>query len=347
MKKILGVSLVLSLCSTLTYADLSNSTRKDNSQSDSKRSQEQTSIQEQKSINNTKSQGIDDSSQKSTTQSLSTIHSNTKSVAHTKSEGWEIKTNPIPFILEQLRRAGIDRRAIYLTNKDIGTSYYVDENEEIIDNIKKNYYLSKATTRGVVSSDSLYRLKQIVSLLNYAGKISDKTIKILTVTPGENTIKNIEKRVVFALKQAIKEIRFENIEIYSCRFGGNNDIYTCNNGEYVVQLTTSVPILMRNGVPVFSAERIGYATPLISLTYANSTSDALSTLEQNSETASITKTVRNYTNYLRSVGETKIASGIESKFIEKAITNNVTNSVSALIPAINSGNPLAVLKIFQ
>jgi hypothetical protein len=41
------------------------------------------------------------------------------------------------------------------------------------------------------------------------------------------------------------------------------------------------------------------------------------------------------------------ASAIKQRFIEKAMTTNVSQNTQAAVQAINSGSPTAVLKVFQ
>lgn len=334
---------ILPLC---LMANISNSSKKDNSQSESEKQSEQRSYQEQRSLSDTKSKGIEDSEQNADSETISKINSNTKSTTQTRTGSWEVKLNPVPFVFIQLRKSGWPREAFYLNNKDVGTSYTLDD-EEIIDNLKKNYYSNKAQMRGSISRENFKKIADIISLLNYTEKIGTEIIKNLTSMGDTNTADNLEERILMALKKSYSENKYTKTDIYNCRFGGNSDTFTCNDGEYTLQLTQSVPALLKNGTVVYSAEKLGYNTPLISLSYANSNSEALSMLEQDSKTSSLTKTVRRYTSHLKSIGEQAMAQEIESKFIEKALTKNITNSATAAVEAINSGSPTAVLKVFQ
>lgn len=342
--KIAILSFFVPLC---LMANISNSSKKDNSQIESEKQSEQRSYQEQKSLSDTKSKGIEDSEQKAESETISKINSNTKSTTQTRTGSWEVKLNPVPFVFIQLRKSGWPREAFYLNNKDVGTSYTLDDDEEIIDNLKKNYYSNKAQMRGSISRENLKKIADTISLLNYTEKIGTEIIKNLTSKGDTNTADNLEERILMALKKSYNENKYTKTDIYNCRFGGNSDTFTCNDGEYTLQLTQSVPVLLKNGAVVYSAEKLGYNTPLISLSYANSNSEALSMLEQDSKTSSLTKTVRRYTSHLNSIGEQAMAQEIESKFIEKALTKNITNSATAAVEAINSGSPTAVLKIFQ
>ncbi|WP_331775011.1 hypothetical protein [Sulfurospirillum sp. 1612] len=348
MKTSLNIFLVLLLLSpVLSFADISNSSRKDTSSSEAKKEMHQMSHQFQKSENITKSRGNEHSTSSSTTKTLSEIKSSTKTVSQTKTGSWDIKINPIPYVLIQLRKYNWPRKAFFLGNDDVGTSYYVNGDEDIVNNLAMNYYQKKAQQRARMEDKNIKKIKKIVELLNYTSQIVNSTIKTLTGFPGENTIDNIQIRVAMALKVAVQQTLPQKIYIYECNFGGNNDTYSCNNGEYTLQLTSSIPILFKNGSVLYSSDRVGYSTPLLTLAYATSTSNALSKLSQNSSTRSITNMVRRYTSHLKSIGKQQIAQKIENAFVEKSLTHNITNSASATVQAINSGSPLAVLKIFQ
>ena len=137
--------------------------------------------------------------------------------------------------------------------------------------------------------------------------------------------------------------------VYGCNFGGNLDTVSCqtNQGIFTLKLTDSVPNLLINGYLYYSSSNIGFTKPTLTLSFATNLNQALSLLEQNAETASIARMIREYTQKLESEGKTKIANEIKSRFVEKALTTNITTQTNAVVNAINSGSPIAVLNIFK
>ena len=108
-----------------------------------------------------------------------------------------------------------------------------------------------------------------------------------------------------------------------------------------------MPNLLINGYLYYSSSNIGFTKPTLTLSFATNLNQALSLLEQNAQTASIAKMIREYTQKLESEGKTKIANEIKSRFVEKALTININNQTNAIVNAINSGSPIAVLNIFK
>lgn len=347
MKKVLLLSLVA--ITTLLQADLSNSTQKQDQQSQSTKQNQQKSINQSDTRSLTQNQGSENSINKSLTDTLTNTRSITQSVNKSQTGNWSININPVPYVLMQLRNHGWDRRAFFLTNKDIGTSYSyadADDDEEVIDLNKKAYYEAKASTRGNMQRSQVVKLQEIITLLNYTGAIADKAISYMNKYNNPDST-DIENLAYAALKKAVQEVPAKRVDIQQCSYGGNNDTYTCNNGEYTISLTNSVPTLLKNGVPYYSAERIGFSTPSLTLSFATSTSEAMSKLMQDSQSRAVAQAVRDYTSRLKSQGQSDTASKIESAFVEKALTTNVSNTATATVQAINSGSPTAVLKIFQ
>jgi hypothetical protein len=97
----------------------------------------------------------------------------------------------------------------------------------------------------------------------------------------------------------------------------------------------------------YSEDVIAYKTFVINANFAKSDADALAILAQDARTKSIATAIRDYTSKLEQKGLTKQASAIKQRFIEKAMTTNVSQNTQATIQAINSGSPTAVLKVFQ
>jgi len=343
MKKIIAISLIVA---TSLFADLSTSTQKQEQKSESLRQQEQRGKTEQLTHNKQLNQGKEKSISKNITQTLSKIRSSTHTVSKSSSGTWRIELNPIPYILMKMRDLGWNEKAFFLTNSDIGTSYYVGDDEDIIDLDAQSYYENKAKMRGRLDEKTTKKVSYYINLLSYTGAVADRAANLMKHYP-KASFDNIEKLAEVAVYKAYKEIKPKRINIYECRFGGNNDTYTCNNGQYTLMLTSSVPTLLKNGTAYYSSANIGFTKPTLTISFATNTNDALSKLEQDQKSASVAKMIREYTSKLESEGKTEIAQKIKNKFIEKALTENVSNTSTAVVNAINSGSPIAVLNIFK
>jgi hypothetical protein len=347
MKKpiILSLTLPLFFVSSL-FADISNQTSNQKSEQESERNSEQKSINQSDTKTLQESRGSENSDVKTVTKNLSEIKSFTKSVTKSKSGNWSVNINPIPYILMEMRALGWDRRAFSLRNSDLGTTYYVDKDEEIIDLNVKAYNESKASTRGKMSKQQIAKIQNTIELLYFSGEVADKASSLMQNFYDPN-IKNINELAKQAVHKAYNNTEPKRFNISSCNYGGSNDVYTCNDGEFTIVLTSSVPTLLRNGAPYYSAERIGFNTPSLTISFATNDSDAMSKVEQDSESRSVAQAVRQYTAHLEQQGQSEVASKIKTAMIEKALTSNLSTTASATVQAINSGSPTAVLKIFQ
>jgi len=344
MKKTIVISM---LTLSVLQADLSNSNQVQDQKSEAQRQQDQKSINKSDSKSITKNRGDESSINKSLTKTLTDTRSITKSINKSKNGSWSINLNPVPYVLMQLREHKWDRRAFFLRNSDIGTDYFYDDDEDIIDLNKKAFYEAKSATRGGMKRSQVKKLKEIIEVLDYTGAIADSAISHMNDFnhPDATNIKDLS---LFALSKAINEIKPKNIDIYQCNYGGNNNIYVCNHGEYTVALgDAGMPSLIKNGVPYYSAERIGFSTPSLTVSFATSTSEAMSKLIQDSESRAVAQMIREYVSHLQSNGQSEVASKIESAFVEKALTLNVSRTATATVAAINSGSPTAVLKVFH
>ncbi len=336
---------VLFLISTL-FGDITTSTQKQEQKTKSKKEQTQRSQTEQLQHNKQLSKGKEKSISRSLTYTLNNIRSNSHTVARTKSGAWIIQLNPIPHILLQMRELGWNKKAFFLSNKDIGTAYFVDNDEDIIDLNAQSYYDAKAKMRGRIDQKVMQNIANYINLLNYSGRVAEKAANYMQHYP-KTSFSDIEKLAKAAVYKAYKNTRKEYIDIYECRYGGNLDTYECNNGKYVLILTNSIPTLLKNGIPFYSGTNIGYSRPLLTVTFATNTNDAFTKLIQDQNTRTVAKLIRDYTSKLESKGKTKIAQEIKSKFIEKALNTNLQTSVNTVVNAINSGSPIAVLNIFK
>jgi len=344
--------LSLILIPFLLFGDITISTQKSNQKSQSEREQLQQQKQLQHQQSKTLTLGREKSINKNITQSLSFIKSFNRTVSKSATGTWIIQLNPIPYILMELQHLGWDRQAFFLTNKDLGFNFVTGEgDDEIIDLNAKDFYTQKAQLRGKIGRDKLQKIQKLINILYVTGQLVDKTTTYLKHFPSLNFL-DFRKKIDLALKRAYLDLQKNGVKrvyLYSCNFGGNLDTISCNTdkGIFTLKLTDSVPNLLINGYLYYSATNIGFTKPTLTLSFATNLNQALSLLEQNAETASIARMVREYCQKLESEGKTKIANEIKSKFIEKALTTNITTQTNAIVNAINSGSPIAVLNIFK
>jgi len=335
-----------------SFADITTSAQKSNQKTQSKKEQLQQQEQLQHQQSKTLTQGKEKSINKNVTQSLSFIKSFNRTASKTATGSWTIQLNPIPYILMELQRLGWDRQAFFLTNRDLDFDFVTGSGEgEIIDLNAKEFYMQKAQVRGKISRDKLQTIQNLINILYITGQLVDKTTTYLKHFPSLNFL-DFRKKIDFALKRAYLDLQKNGIKkayVYSCNFGGNLDTISCNTnkGIFTLKLTDSVPNLLINGYLYYSSSNIGFTKPTLTLSFATNLNQALSLLEQNAETASIARMIREYTQKLESEGKTKIANEIKSRFVEKALTTNITTQTNAVVNAINSGSPIAVLNIFK
>jgi hypothetical protein len=336
----------------LLFADITTNSQKSiqKSKSEKEQIQKQQQLQHQKS--KTLAHGKEKSLNKNVTNSISFIKSFNRTASKNASGTWSIQLNPIPYILMELQKLGWNKNAFFLTNKDLGFNFsYGRGDDEVIDLNAKEFYTQKAQIRGRIDRDKIKKIQKLINLLYVTGQLVDETATQLKHFPTLNFL-DFRKKIDHAILNSYKKLRkngVKNAYIYNCNFGGNLDTISCNTdkGIFTLKLTDSVPNLLINGYLYYSSSNIGFTKPTLTLSFATNLNQALSFLEQNAETASITKIIREYTQKLESEGKTKIANEIKSKFIEKALTTNITNQTSAIINAINSGSPIAVLNIFR
>ena len=344
--------LSLILIPFILLADITTSTQKSNQKSNSTREQLQEQQQLQMQQSKTLNLGKEKSINKNVTNSLSFIKSFNRTASKSATATWTIQLNPIPYILLELQKLGWDKQAFFLTNKDLGFNFVTGKGDnEIIDLNAKDFYTQKAQLRGRISRDKLQKIQKLINILYITGQLVDRTTTYLKHFPNLNFL-DFRKKIDFALKRAYLFLEKNGVKkayVYNCNFGGNLDTISCNTdkGIFTLKLTNSVPNLLVNGYLYYSATNIGFTKPTLTLSFATNLNKALSLLEQNAETASIAKMIREYTQKLESEGKTKIANEIKSKFVEKALTTNITTQTNAIVNAINSGSPIAVLNIFK
>ncbi len=350
MKLILTAIALFCLVEQPVFAMSSAEQRTEKQKQDQKttREQQQRSKQQQMSRSEQKSKGNEKSLSRTATQTFNRIQSNTKTATRSESGAWQVTINPISFILREMRALGWDKRAFFIKNEDLGVSYHVQgrASSGIIDMNKKNFMEANSRMHAQLGPDVVENLEFYISLLNYTGEVASAAADNMRQfpIPGLNEIEDHARRAVTA---AARDIKGEMLNIYDCHYAGSIQDFRCNNGEYTLKLTDSIPILKKQGVPFFSGTDVGFTKPTLTVSLSESTRQALSMLEQQQETASIARMIRDYTQKLRSKGKTETAQRIQNAFVEKAMTESKNLSTTATAQAINSGSPMNVLNIFK
>lgn len=332
-------------------ADISTTTNKSKNLVNTKRDSKQLQNQTSRSENKTVGKGKEVSSSRQVTSALSKI----SSINHTATRGingsWSIALNPIPYIFMELRALGWNKKSFWLTQDDIGTLNYIeDEDEEFgeLQNVNKlEVQRNRAAYRGKLSKKQVLRLQKYINLLYYTGKIVEKTTRLLQKFPNSLDIVNFENSVRKALIKAYKQTRVKYIHVHKCNYGGDINSYVCDDGRFTLVLTHGVPNLLVNGAPFYTATSIGFTTPSLNISFATNTNEAFSYLTQDTKSNSIAGMVRDYTNKLEQRGENKIAMQIKNKFVEKTLSNSLTATSGTVVNAINSGSPISVLRLFK
>jgi hypothetical protein len=305
-------------------------------------------LQQSISITNTKNIGDEKSQSDTITKTLSETRTATQSVTRTQSGVWKVDLNPVVYFLKQLKQMGWPKEAFYLSPDKVGTSAFIDKNQRIINLNKKQAIDDSASMHGFLTEAQSKKVKESIQILYTTSILLETAINSFNTLHNEVTLLNIETKVKQAIWQAYIKLKNKNlnIDIYNCRYGGNKNIFTCNNGEWMLEINPSVPQLLRFGTAIYSANRIGHITPTLSFSIAQNDSEAMQIAQADSESKAVATMVREYTSQLRSKGQSEIANQIESKMIEKALSSNLSREAANVVHAISTGNPLSVLKIF-
>jgi hypothetical protein len=331
-------------------ADINTQVGKTTSEQEAKRDSKQQSNQSSQNSSKTFTEGNEHSKTKTIMTTLSKLSSLNRTVSKSINGNWTITVNPVPYIFTSLRELGWNEKSFWLTQADIGTlDYIVDSDEEFgeLENVDKfQATQNRAISRGKLSRSQTMKLQKYINLLYYTAKLVEKTSILLQNFPTLN-IYSLENSVKQTLLKAYKQTKVRPINIKSCYYGGDINSYSCDNGKYTLVLTHGIPNLLINGAPYYTATSIGYITPTLNISFATTTNEAFSLIAQNQKSKSLAGIIRDYTSKLKQEGQSTIATQIENKFIEKALTTNVSRTTNAAVQAINSGSPLAVLKLFQ
>jgi len=333
------------------FADLGNQISKTKSNQNTIRNSNQVSRQNSDTLSKSSGKGKENSNSKTISKTFSKISSTNHTVSKNANGSWSISLNPIPYILNDLREHGWNRKSFFLTQKDIGSVDYVIDNDEEygeLQNVGKMQAIqSRASTRDrLLGRREILNLQRYINLLYYTANVIQKATRNLQDFPSLD-IEVFENRVKEAVTRAYRQTPRNSIHIRNCNFAGDINSYSCNYGKYTLVLTNALPNLYVNGVPYYSTSTAGYTKPMLNISYATSTNDAFSKLTQNQNSRTVSGMIRNYTNMLMQQGHSKIATKIRNKFVEKTLSKGTNTNVTATVQAINSGSPLAVLKLFQ
>ena len=330
--------LIMLLIFVSANADIGNQTSKNKSEQNTIRKSNQSSKQKSESTTKSKTKG-NEKSVSTTTNTLSKITSMTHTVSNSNNGSWDIVINPIPHILSELRNLGWNREAFYLKNSDIGTSYFVDNSEDIIDMNAKSFYESKAQMKGSLSREQTEKLQKYINILYYTAKVIEKTTKQLQAYPNleiEKFDNDMKKAIVKAYKSTNS---YNQIYIFNCNFAGDLNSYSCNNGKYTLVITNALPLLYLNGATFYSPTSVGFINPTLKISFATNTNEAFTKLAQNQDSNSVAGIVRDYTSNLIQQGHSEVATKIRNKFVEKSLNYGVNVNATAMVQAINSGSP--------
>ena len=346
MKRAVLISLI---GATVLLADLTTNVQNQQSEQHQIRKSDQKSLQSQKSYTDNKSIGNEKSVSKNLTKSFNSIKSLQKTISYNKSDGWSITINFVSFFLKELRKQHYNRKAFFLTNRDLGMTDYIvakDDRWGSIYNLEKKEAMElEATYRHGLNKRKTRKVAKYINLLYNTGNIIKNAI--LGLKSQKVTFDNVRELSRQALSKAKRATKKERLKIRNCNYGGNTNSVVCNNGEYAIELTNNIPRLYINGNLWYSSYEIVGIKPTLTLNFSKNNSEAMSKLNQMQSTKSVAKMIRDYTQQLKQKGLTKIAQQIESRFIEDTLSNGKTKSVNTIVNAINSGSPIAVLNIFK
>ena len=346
MKRAVLISLI---GATVLFADLTTNVQNQQSKQHQMRKSDQKSLQSQKSFTDNKSIGNEKSVSKNLTKSFNSIKSLQKSISYNQSDGWGVTINFASYFLKELRKQHYNRKAFFLTNRDLGMTDYITAESDRWGSIynlgKKEAMELEATYRHGLDKRKTKKVAKYINLLYNTGNIIKNAI--LQLRSQKVSFDNVRELSRQALSKAKRSTRRERLRIRGCNYGGNTNSVVCNSGEYTIELTNSIPKLYVNGNIWYSAYEIAGMKPTLTLNFSKNNSEAMSKLEQMQSTRSVAKMIRDYTQRLKQKGQTRIAQQIESRFIEDTLSNGKTKSVNSVVNAINSGSPIAVLNIFK
>lgn len=319
--------------------------RRDESQSqtNSLQKQEQDSISKMRQ----ESRGQETSQNREIRNSLSTVRSATQNVSRIKDNKIQLTLNPIPILFEILAQDPQLQYLFFVTNQEIGTDTYYNGDPEIIDNLKKNWQEGQRSNRGAMDKEAV---RKINAYLNDYYLLSIVLAEIVNEMQNMNlTLGNIYPVSMELMEKAFKTVPFQQrIVLHGCNYAdtGMHDIYNCDR-TWSFQLTGDVPIIAKYGKVIFSKDHIDGIQAQLQVSAGSSINDSYQTALNMNQDYVLTNAMRQYVGKLEQEGQTKTANQIKQAVTQKAYTTGLNTVSNSATQAINSGNPLAVLKVFQ
>lgn len=348
-----GLSLIVAsflTCNTVFAAfgtDMSNQNSRSESNSDSRKNSVSTSKNQSVTTSETNNKGDETSRTDTITRNLTETSTATKSVTRSSNGAWSISLSPVAYLFIQLKQLGWDRDAFNLTPKDLGVSYFVDDDDEIVDVSKKRYQASKAEMQSKLTSTQQQKISKVIKTLYVTSQLLERAIGNLTSSKANLDLSNIKDFAGDAITRAYNAGGVIVPEIYNCRWGGNQNTFTCNDGEWTLIINPSIPQLLHFGTAVYSANQVGHATPMLTITIASNDSDAFSIAGADSRSKATADAIRAYTSKLKSEGKSDVASKITQASLERAFTNGLNKNHNEVMQAINGNSPSQLLSILK
>lgn len=350
-KQSLAVITLLLVSSSSVFAafgtDMSNSNTR--SMSDSSSQKESATASKNQSINKgeTKNKGDEKSYSDTITRNLSETRSATKSVTRSTNGAWSISLSPVAYLFMQLKELGWDKEAFHLTPKDLGTSYFIDDDDEVVDVSQKKYMASKAEMQSKLTPEQQAKVAKHVQMLYVTSQLLEKAIGNLTASGANLDLSNIKTFAGNSIKQAYGSGGINVPQIYNCRFGGNINTFTCNDGEWTLILNPSIPQLLHFGTAIYSANQIGHSTPMLTITIAKNDADAFSVASADANSKATADAIRQYASRLKSEGQNEVASKIQQTALEKSFTSNLSQTHNQVMQAINGNSASQLMSILK
>jgi len=348
-----GLSFIVAgflACNTAFAAfgtDMSNQNSRTESSSDSKKNSVSTSKNQSNTKSETQNQGAEKSYTDTLTRNLSETSTATKSVTRSTNGAWSISLSPVAYLFIQLKQMGWDREAFSLTPKDLGISYFVDNEDEVVDVAQRRHQASKAEMQSKLTAAQQQKVAKAIQTLYITSQLLERAIGGLTASKANLDLSNIKDFAGDAIKRAYNAGGVIVPEIYNCRWGGNQNTFTCNDGEWTLILNPSIPQLLHFGTAVYSANQVGHATPMLTITIANNDSDAFSIAGADSRSKATADAIRAYTSKLKSEGKSDVASKITQASMERAFTSGLNKNHNDVMQAINGNSPSQLLSILK
>jgi len=330
------------------WASTSLDQRQDRRQDESYSQQESMQRQEQDSISNTRqdTKGQEGSVNKEIRNTIGTVRSATQSVQRSIDNKIQLTLNPIPILFEILAQNPNIQHLFFVTNQEIGTDTYYNGNPRYIDNLKKNWQEAQRSNRGVLSPEQTKNIEVYLNDYIYLSELLKQVVyKLQNYSLNLGNIYPVAQQL---MAQVSRDMYVQPIKLKQCNYAdtGMHDIYNCDR-TWSFQLTGDIPQIAKFGKVIFAKDHIDGIQAQLQVSAGETTSESFSNALNMSEDYVLANALRQYVSTLEQKGETQTANKIKQAVTQKAFTTGLSQTHSSAIQAINSGNPLAVLKVFQ